>query len=138
MKRFTTFAGGLVFLLLASACDRGCASRWIAGRKESVATAPSVFGPALDCPDGLARCVGGVLELSELARIPLPCKASESHSQCVCPWRAAGECPHGCLAEGVEVVSAPEQAPTRLCFDPANPRDAASLDDEEDANEAGR
>jgi hypothetical protein len=135
--RRVSIAGGLLCLLLVSACDRGCASRWIAKRKESVASGPSVFAPALDCPDGLARCVGGVLEVSELARIPMPCSASEGHGQCACPWRAVGECSHGCLAEGVEVVSAPERAATRLCLDPTNPRDAASLDDEEDANEAG-
>ncbi len=137
MRRVTTLAGGLLCLLLASACDRGCGSRWIAKRKESVESVPSVFTPALDCPDGLARCVGGVLEVAELARIPLPCKPSEGHGQCACPWLAVGECPHGCLSEGVAVVSAPEQAATQLCFDPTNPRDAASLDDEEDSNEAG-
>jgi hypothetical protein len=135
--RRSGFASGLLCLLLASACDRGCGSRWIATRKETVTDVPSLFAPALDCPDGLARCVGGVLEASDLARIPMPCKASEGKGQCACPWRAVGECPRGCLAEGVEVVSTPDRAAGRLCLDPANPRDAASLDDDEDANEAG-
>jgi hypothetical protein len=109
----------------------------MAKRRESVDGVSSPFAPALDCPDGLARCVGGVLEVSDLARIPMPCKASEGKTPCACPWRAVGECPHGCLAEGVEVVSTPDRPAGRLCLDPANPRDAASLDDDEDANEAG-
>ncbi len=89
---------------------------------------------------GLARCVGGVVEASQLARIAMPCKKAEGQNQCTCPFTTVADCPHGCLAEGVTIVSTPDRAAGQLCVDPANPRDAAALDEDEieEAKDAGK
>jgi hypothetical protein len=123
-------AAALVGLVAtASGCERGCATRWT--RRAQTATASTAaFQPALDCPDGLAQCVGGVVEVSELARIPMPCSKTEGHGQCECPWKTVAECPHGCLADGTVIVAPADRATATLCLDPLHPRDAASLDEE--------
>jgi hypothetical protein len=91
-------------------------------RKTQVTELPRALGNAIDCPDGLARCVGGAVESSRLARIPLPCTKSESSEGCVCPWDSVGECSNGCAAEGVTLVIEPDRALARLCApDPNKP-----------------
>ena len=75
---------------------------------------------AIDCPDGLARCSGGVVQVSKLASIPLPCTGPVEH--CTCPWERAMECNAGCVADDVEVVLDVTRAGRQLC---APPRDAA-------------
>ena len=76
----------------------------------------------VDCPDGLARCVGGAVEVSHVARIPRPCPPSSRPEDCQCPWEAVETCPRGCTEDGTEVVTPPDRAAARLCApDPANP-----------------
>jgi hypothetical protein len=68
---------------------------------------------ALDCPDGLARCTGGVVEASRLATIPQPCKGAPE--SCVCPWERLGECGRGCVVDGLEMVVDRGVALPQLC-----------------------
>ena len=68
---------------------------------------------ALDCPDGLARCTGGVVEASRLASIPQPCKGAPE--SCVCPWERLGACERGCVVDGLEVVIDRGPALPQLC-----------------------
>ena len=68
---------------------------------------------AMDCPDGLARCSGGIVETSLLATIPLPCRGTPE--QCACPWERAGECGGDCAAEGAEIVVPAARARAQLC-----------------------
>jgi hypothetical protein len=119
----------LAFALASAGCKRGALMEWLR-QKEA---APSIASPktatldailhGTDCPDGLARCLGGTVEVSRVARIPNPCpQAAEHPAECACPWDAIGTCPRGCASEGTEVVSAPEEANGRLCApDPMNP-----------------
>jgi hypothetical protein len=110
-------------LFLLCGCQRGCLQTWIRdrGAASKVAT-PLTMMKGIDCPDGLARCVGGAVEISHVARIPRPCPPSAKPEECQCPWEAADECPRGCAEEGTVVVTPPERAAARLCApDPANP-----------------
>ena len=110
-------------LFLLCGCQRGCLSTWIRdrGAASKIAT-PLTMMRGIDCPDGLARCVGGAVEVSHVARIPRPCPPSNKPEECQCPWEAVGECPRGCAEEGTIVVVPPDRASSRLCApDPANP-----------------
>jgi hypothetical protein len=94
----------------------------VRAEKKTVTEVPAAFGHAIDCPDGLARCVGGVVETSRLARIPMPCTKTETPADCTCPWVALADCPRGCAAEGVPLVVTPDRAKARLCApDPSSP-----------------
>ena len=78
---------------------------------------------AVDCPDGLARCIGGVVEVSRVSHYELPCTGSPE--TCLCPWDSLGDCPRGCAAEGVEAVIPRDRAFVQLCApDPADPTEA--------------
>jgi hypothetical protein len=68
---------------------------------------------AVDCPDGLARCTGGIVEVSRLTAIPQPCRGTPE--QCACPWERAGECDRGCVVDGLEVVMERPRARAQLC-----------------------
>jgi len=68
---------------------------------------------ATDCPDGLARCRGGIVEVSRLAAIERPCRAPPA--QCLCPWARVASCPGACVVDDVEVVLAPSLGPAQLC-----------------------
>ncbi len=72
-----------------------------------------VAGSVMDCPDGLARCSDGIVEVSRLAMIALPCTTPEK--SCACPWEAAGTCAAGCVADAVELVIDRGLAVTQLC-----------------------
>jgi hypothetical protein len=103
--------------LLLAGCERGCAKSWLAERGigESPKTSPSAIVPlnALDCPDGLARCRDGVVEVSVLATIPHPCAGAPE--SCVCPWTQLGTCGHACTVDGLELVVEREHAEAQLC-----------------------
>jgi hypothetical protein len=108
-------------LLLVASCERGCARDWLVrqgvrpgeGKGGSPWTAPSQLPlNAIDCPDGLARCTAGVVEVSVLAAIPQPCTPP---SPCRCPWSVRASCEGGCVAEGAEVVIEPPLAVRQLC-----------------------
>lgn len=114
---FLTF----LFALLLAGCERGCAKGWF--EKHGVGEqgfAPQGAAPmnALDCPDGLARCTGGVVEASRLATIPQPCKAAPE--SCVCPWERLGACERGCVADGLEMVVDRAVALPQLCAPPVD------------------
>jgi hypothetical protein len=68
---------------------------------------------ALDCPDGLARCVDGVIEVSRLATIALPCNAPAD--KCQCPWDRIGNCDHGCVVDDLDLVMPRTRAFAQLC-----------------------
>jgi hypothetical protein len=114
----------LIFLSLLSlsGCQRGCARRWVEERSAEKAAPGGPSTPAMnaiDCPDGLARCSGGVVQVSRLASIPLPCTGPVEH--CTCPWERATECELACAVDDVEVVLEAAKAGRQLC---APPQDA--------------
>lgn len=115
-----------VLLLLLCGCQRGCARAWF--ERHGVGEpggAPAGGGMinAIDCPDGLARCVDGVVEVSRLATLPRPCVGRPEG--CTCPWERAGECDRGCVVSSVEpLVMEPARALGQLC---APAPDAGSL-----------
>jgi hypothetical protein len=67
----------------------------------------------VDCPDGLARCVDGIVEVSRVAVIAQPCVGPPE--KCRCPWDRIGGCDHGCVADDVELVLPRAQAFLQLC-----------------------
>lgn len=106
----------VALLSLTCACERGCAKGWF--EKHGVGEqgfAPQGAAPmnALDCPDGLARCTGGVVEASRLASIPQPCKGGPE--TCVCPWERLGSCERACVVDGLEMVVDRALALPQLC-----------------------
>jgi hypothetical protein len=120
----------LFFLLLAlvapvaSGCKRGRIAEWLQGKRANPVAPSTEEMPlhAIDCPDGLARCVGGTIEVSKAARLVQPCAGGPESKQCVCPWDAVDSCARGCASEGTEIVASRERASSRLCApDPANP-----------------
>jgi hypothetical protein len=98
-------------------CERGCARGWLRERGMGGAPAPSVSRSfpvnAMDCPDGLARCVEGRIEVSRLAVIAQPCRGPES--ACACPWEPLAWCGRGCVAPGVELIIERDAAAAQLC-----------------------
>ncbi len=108
--------GSLCLVLTLAGCERGCAKGWF--EEHGVGErgfAPQGAAPmnALNCPDGLARCTGGVVEVSRLVAIPQPCKGAPE--SCVCPWERLGSCERGCVADGLEVVVDRGLALPQLC-----------------------
>jgi hypothetical protein len=77
------------------------------------APAGSTAANAVDCPDGLARCNGGVVEASRLAMISQPCRGTPE--QCSCPWERVAECDRGCVVDGLEVIAERDTAGVQLC-----------------------
>jgi len=108
---------GLVLACLTMAlpaCERGCLSSWLSEHQIGGHSAPGMEQLRfVDCPDGLARCVGGVVEVSRLARHPEPC--SGSTEACSCPWDKGEACASGCVAEDVEVVLDRARGRQQLC-----------------------
>ena len=108
-----------VFLLILSlaGCERGCARSWFEERglgSEGRRPPPGAGAlNAVDCPDGLARCNDGIVEVSRLAMISQPCRGTPE--QCACPWERVGECDRGCVVDGLEVVAERDKASTQLC-----------------------
>ena len=113
---------GLGAVFLACTLLVGCERGWLARRLAGKTTAGLAADPKLlaigqvDCPDGLARCVGGVVQVSELAQRPDPCHGSPE--TCACPWTVAARCPGSCVADGVEMLLAPGYPFSHLCLDP--------------------
>jgi hypothetical protein len=71
---------------------------------------------AVDCPDGLARCAEGNVEVSLLASIPRPCLRPPA--ECACPWERVGVCDRGCVVDGIELVMERRYAAAQLCAAP--------------------
>lgn len=105
----------LCFVATLCACQRGCARSWLeshgVGEPAGVAHAGRAVN-AIDCPDGLARCNEGVVEVSLLAAVPQPCVGPQ---RCTCPWERAGECDRGCVVDGATVVVDRPKALGQLC-----------------------
>jgi hypothetical protein len=118
---------GLVFPLflvvaLGPGCQRGCLADWLKKGTQSAPPPEALPIRAIDCPDGLARCVGGTIEVSRVARIVQPCSGGPESKQCACPWDAVDTCPRGCASEGTEIIASADRASARLCApDPLNP-----------------
>lgn len=68
---------------------------------------------AIDCPDGIARCIDGIVEVSRLAAIAQPCIGPPE--KCQCPWDRVGGCDHGCVADGIDLALSRAQAFVQLC-----------------------
>jgi hypothetical protein len=97
-------------------CERGCLTDWLARRGvgEDAATGRgSLPLNAVDCSDGVARCVDGVVQASRAFSYSVPC--SGPPDRCRCPWDNLSACDRGCVAEGVEVAIARDPAPVQLC-----------------------
>ena len=117
-------------------CERGCLARRLEGAEPEAprSGSPSAGGtgprgsrgPDLggtDCSPGLARCVGGLVELSVEAHLPSTCTPTEKSGSCACPWSPGPRCERGCVADGLEVLATTvEAAGEQLCRpDPAAP-----------------
>ncbi len=104
-----------VFVL--GGCQRGCLKTWLEERGVGARPeAPPKAGVPLhgiDCPDGLARCVGGSVEVSRLARVPDPCVGRPA--ECACPWDVVATCPRGCVADELVVDITASLSATQLC-----------------------
>jgi hypothetical protein len=66
-----------------------------------------------DCSDGLARCVGGAVEVSRRAHVPDPCVGRPT--ECACPWDVVASCPHGCVADDLILDLSDIESITQLC-----------------------
>lgn len=118
MRRAALAACSLAALVALAGCERGCLSRQLAevgvGRDPGVGPpGPRLGVGEVDCPDGLARCVGGVVETSVLGQRPVVCHGSPE--ACACPWTVASRCPGLCVADGVELAVPQESAAAQLC-----------------------
>jgi hypothetical protein len=109
--------GALSIALAALAgCDRGCHGTRLRDLRGGVGSALSSGALPLntaDCPDGLARCSAGVVSVSRLATLRLPCQGPPG--ACSCPWDWAAECTSACVADDVELVVERAQADRQLC-----------------------
>ena len=112
----------VVGLLVLAGCERGCLWRLIprAGIAGAQAGAGSDqpsqawFGMGeVDCPDGLARCSGGVVQRSLVARRPSPCRGNPE--SCACPWTLVDRCEGECVADGLEIATPADRAVSQLC-----------------------
>ncbi len=125
MKR--RLAALLLWAVCLPSCERGCLWRQLSGgfsatpstetraRGGERAPGPASFGEAeVDCPDGLARCMGGVVQVSRLARRPSPCRGSPE--SCACPWAVLDRCPSAaCVADGLTTALPVNRAAKQLC-----------------------
>jgi hypothetical protein len=109
----------VALLALLCGCERGCARSWLDSHGVGDTTGGQKGGPvlnAIDCPDGLARCVEGVVEVSRLTTIPQPCnQAGAGAGACACPWERAGDCDRGCVAEEATFLVERDRALVQLC-----------------------
>jgi len=68
-----------------------------------------------DCSGGLARCVGGQVELSLAAHLPARCAPGERAAGCACPWQLGPRCATGCVRDGLEIAAEGPGAAEQLC-----------------------
>jgi len=111
----------LVLALALAGCEKGCLATWFrdhgvggSGPGGSGGEAPRFDLGGTDCSDGLARCVGGRVEISRAAHLPHPCTTREGKA-CTCPWEPGPTCATGCASEGTEIVASVELATLQLC-----------------------
>jgi len=104
---------GLLLLVTLSACERGCLATWLRGHGlGEVPTAPTIpKGSEAACPEGLARCRDGVVEVSRAYTPPGAC----SPEGCRCPWDRLITCKRGCVVDGMEMEMPRENAEKQLC-----------------------
>ena len=104
-----------IFLFFLCGCERGCARSWLESHGAGDPGAAPVGGRAvnaIDCPDGLARCTDGIVEVSRLTTIQQPCVGTQG---CTCPWDRAGDCDRGCVLEGATLMVDRPRALGQLC-----------------------
>ncbi len=104
-------------LLALSACGGEQVQAWlrelgVRGGPEANAVEKQPPG-VVDCPDGLARCIDGTVEVSRLGERTRPCRGPER--SCECPWEPLDRCGRRCVAEGIEVVMDRGRALVQLC-----------------------
>jgi hypothetical protein len=126
LQRLTFRAVLLLAACVALAgCQRGCLATWLeqtglfgGERGAGARSTPGGFAlSGVDCPDGLARCEGGIVEVSRPAHIPPDCRGSAN--ECACPWQSVGSCGgKGCVKDDLEMVLSPSLAATQLCAAP--------------------
>jgi hypothetical protein len=71
----------------------------------------------VDCPDGLARCTDGVVQVSRGYSYPTPCKGLPP-DRCTCPWIDVGSCERGCVLDSLEIAIPAVRAVEQLCAPP--------------------
>ena len=130
MRRPGSIIAVAVFSVALGGCERGCLSTWL--QKKGMTTGSDPESPAgggtparpagdrsgislsaVDCPDGLARCGNGIVQVSRAYHYAEPCNGSPE--LCQCPWERVGDCPIGCAAEGAEVDLPKDRALAQLC-----------------------
>jgi hypothetical protein len=115
--RLVAFFIGALLASLVGGCERGCI--WKALPKAGLSANPTAPGQAwfgqgeVDCPDGLRRCRGGVVQASMVARRPVACTGNPEG--CACPWSIEATCPGACVADDLELVVPAERALAQLC-----------------------
>ena len=105
-------AASLVALATGGCGERGCLREKVS---EAIDRKHGVAAPLaqVDCPDGLARCVEGVVQSSKLYAYSVPCSASPE--ACSCPWERVTICARGCAAEDVVLPLPASAAADQLC-----------------------
>jgi hypothetical protein len=107
--------GAFALLLLAlslAGCQRGCLREKV---EQAIDRKHGIAAPLaqVDCPDGLARCVEGVVQSSRAYSYSVPC--SSSPEACTCPWTEVTACARGCAAESVVLPVPAAVAADQLC-----------------------
>jgi hypothetical protein len=104
-------------VIAVAGCERGALAHWLTSLGVGADHGPTEPGSVrlheVDCPPGLARCVGGVVQMSQAFRHPEPCKGSPE--ACACPWQIVGRCDTRCVSDDVSIPFTPGQALTQLC-----------------------
>jgi hypothetical protein len=128
VKVLSLGVSGVLAVFVLAGCERGCARGWLGehgvGHESPVRKGGSLLN-AIDCPDGMARCSEGVVQVSRLATIAQPC--SGPPERCACPWDKIAECDQGCAGEGVEVALERSVAAVQLCTPGADSGVVATL-----------
>ncbi len=109
-----TSSRSVVLLLLAvllGGCERGCLPRAVADRNGGAGADPLDLR-GTDCPAGMARCTGGVVEASRAFHVPDLCPRGEA---CTCPWVRVDACKRGCVKEGLSLPLDAARARVQLC-----------------------
>ena len=113
---------GLTALTLTLAgCQRGCLSGWFETSGLFGAPAADKGGAfslaSVDCPGGMARCVGGVVEMSRAATLGPDCQGAPGG--CACPWTTVGSCEGPCAVDELELALEAAVAHRQLCAPPS-------------------
>ena len=116
-RRVAALAACSFCVVALAGCDRGWLMNWLKGHgvgEDHRPTEPgSLHLQEVDCPAGLARCVGGAIEVAQAFRHPFPCPGGSE--ACDCPWQVVAKCGGPCVADAVPLALAPPKATRQLC-----------------------